>query len=403
MGNDNFKSIIEMIMNAVEKLPNPPRESLKKEMQTINEIIMENRAPKLMIIGRRGAGKSSLINAIFKEKVTSVGSVFSETGKAQWHTYKNIKGGIDILDTRGIGDETKPESANFENAIDEIKDAINQSCPDAILFLCKAKEIDAHISQDISNLKDIYLFIKEKYNYETPIVSLITQIDELDPKRVEPPYDDIQKQSNIQKAVSGVEKKIHAFGLNSVRTIPVSAYAEYEGSKILYNNNYNIEKLTEYLLDVLPKCATIQLARISAIKIFQEKIARTVVASTSAICAGLAAIPIPVADLIPITTAQIAMITSIAWISGRELSKEAASEFLAGLGVNIGAAFAVREAARAMIKLIPGYGSVVSAGVASAATWAIGEAAIAYYINKSQSEEAERIMKENFRTRSSNS
>lgn len=396
MEKENFKTIFDNIKNAVEMLPNPPRESIKKEIETLQEIIMDNRPPKLMIIGRRGAGKSSLINAIFKEKVTSVGSVFSETGKARWHTYKNEKGEIQLLDTRGIGDETKPESANFENAIEDIKDSIKQNCPDSILFLCKAKEIDGHISHDIKNLKEIIEYILETHKYEIPIVSVITQIDELDPKRIEPPYDNIEKQKNIKKAVSGVEKKLLQFEIKTARTFPISAYAEYEGEKIIYNNYYNIENIIEYLLDVLPKCAKIQLARISTIKNFQEKCARIVIASTSTICAGIAATPIPVADLIPITTAQIGMIASIAWISGRELTKEAAAEFLAGLGLNIGAAFTVREAARALIKLIPGYGNAISSGFAIAATWSIGEAAIAYYINKNSTNESEKIMNEVF-------
>ena len=113
------------------------------------------------------------------------------------------------------------------------------------------------------------------------------------------------------------------------------------------------------------------------------------VGSTATICAGIAATPISLADAIPITATQIGMITGIGYISGRDLSKESAKEFLAALGVNVGVGFALREGARALMKYVfPGGGLVISAGVAFAGTWGIGEAAIAYFIEHASIEEA---------------
>src|SRR6185295_4874548 len=104
--------------------------------------------------------------------------------------------------------------------------------------------------------------------------------------------------------------------------------------KRVYDNFFNIEVLIEYLMEVLPNTAQLQLARLSALKKVQRKFARVLVASTATVCSGIAATPIPVADLIPITTAQIGMITGIAYLSGRELSNKSAMEFLGALGVN---------------------------------------------------------------------
>ncbi|MBP7962383.1 MAG: 50S ribosome-binding GTPase [Caldilineaceae bacterium] len=350
---------------------------------------MENRPPRILILGRRGAGKSSLINAIFAERVATVGSVLSETGAAVWHTLENTKGALRILDTRGLGDLSKPQSASFAESIEEIRQGIEAVCPDAILFMCKAKEVDAHIAKDIDSVITLRKFIAETHHYAIPVAALVTQVDELDPKRVEPPYANSQKQANIHQAVDALQNAFAGFHIELLKVIPVSAYAEYENGQRVYDNYWNIDLLIDYLMEVLPNSAQLQLARLSSLKKTQRKFARRLVGSTATICAGIAATPIPLADVIPITAAQIGMIIGIAYISGREMTRQSAIEFLTALGVNVGAGFALREGARALIKFVfVGAGEVISAGVAFAGTWGIGEAAIAYFVEGVSIDEA---------------
>jgi uncharacterized protein len=65
---------------------------------------------------------------------------------------------------------------------------------------------------------------------------------------------------------------------------------------------------------------------------------------------------------------------------------------LTALGVNVGAALALREAARALIKFVfPGGGSPISASIAFAGTAGIGKAAVAYFIEGASAEEARRV------------
>lgn len=348
----------------------------------IKELLFESRPPRIMIVGRRGAGKSSLINAIFGEKVADTGAVLSKTGTAEWRVYSGPHGEMHILDTRGIGDRSKPEFANFEESIDEIKNEITKECPDAILFLCKAKEVDAHINEDIACVKKIVICADKEHKYRPPIVAIVTQVDELDPKRVEPPYENVEKQANINVAVNAIQDALHCSELQSIEVIPVSAYAEYdENGKRTYDNYWNIDTLVEYLVGKLPTTAQCQMARIAAMNQVQTKIARILIGSTATVCGAIAATPIPVADVIPITAAQIGMVIGIAYIAGQELSKDNALIFLGALGANVGTGLAFREAARALIKFIfPGGGLLISAGIATAGTFAIGEAAIKYFI-----------------------
>jgi predicted GTPase/uncharacterized protein (DUF697 family) len=388
---NNMEEIINLVLSAIDYLPNPPRESMKKEFIKIKEMILDNRAPRIMVVGRRGAGKSSLINAIFNDQVAKVGSVLSETGKAHWHNFKNDKGTIRILDTRGLGDRTKPESSNFETAIEEIKVEIAKECPDALLFLCKAKEVDAHITEDLRNVLTIKAFVQAKHSYSLPLIAAVTQVDELDPKRIDAPFENDQKQTNIASAVKAINDACIGDGIEAMKTIPVCAYAEYDNGHMKYNSYWNIDTLVEFLVEILPNSAQIQLARISSFRKIQAKFARILVGSTATVCAGIAAIPIPVADIIPITAAQIGMIMGIGYIAGREMSKESSKEFLIAMGVNVGTGFVLREAARALIKFVfPGIGEMVSAGVAFAGTWGIGAAAIAYFIDGKSIEDSKK-------------
>jgi uncharacterized protein (DUF697 family) len=387
-------ALSELAERAIDRLPEAEGRSARNELLIFKEILMDARAPKLMILGRRGAGKSSLINAIFGEPMAAVGSVLSETGRPTWYAYSGPRGEMKILDTRGLGDRTRPESANFQDALDEIRAALTIEWPDAILFLCKAKEVDSHIGQDVANIEAVRAFIAGKHRYEAPVVAVVTQVDELDPKRVEPPYENEAKRRNIETAVGAIQEALAERGIALARVIPVSTYAEYEaetggGLRRVYDNYWNVDVLVDYLVEVLPRSAQVQMARLAQLRSVQRKLARKLTATAAAVAAGIAAAPIPVADILPITALQIGLISGIAYVSGRELSKKAARELMAALGANVGAAFALREGARALAKIVfPGAGSAVSAGVAFAGTWGLGEAAIAYFIEKRPIEEA---------------
>src|SRR2546423_9134323 len=134
------------------------------------------------------------------------------------------------------------------------------------------------------------------------------------------------------------------------------------------------------LAQQLPNEAKIEMIRISRDREAQHQVAQVLVKSTSAICTAIGAQPIPLADLPVLTTLQLVMVSGIMYVSGRERSMQAATEFIGALGANVWAGMLLREGARALLKFFPGWGNVVCGMVAGAGTYAIGHAASAYFL-----------------------
>ena len=97
--------------------------------------------------------------------------------------------------------------------------------------------------------------------------------------------------------------------------------------------------------------------------------------TTGGIGAGLAQIPL--ADSIPITAAQVAMIVAIAKVYDVDLGEGAAKGLLGGFSASV----IGRNVAGVLIGWIPGIGNAVKASTAAALTEAIGWAAVRHFEN----------------------
>src|SRR5947207_15784965 len=106
--------------------------------------------------------------------------------------------------------------------------------------------------------------------------------------------------------------------------------------------------------------------RISRDRHAQLHVAQMLIKSTTAICAAIGAQPIPLADLPVLTALQVLMVSGIMYISGRERSLPAATEFIAALGAYAGVGVLLREGTWAMLTFLWGSGKVGSGMVAGA-------------------------------------
>ncbi len=326
----------------------------------------------------------------FEASVAKIGSVEAQTGEPRWYEYERDGKKVEILDTRGILEGRKPheyDSAATPQA--SILKAVREKCPDIVLFLCKATEVDSAIKESLDIFEDILAQLKTAHEYNPPIVGILTQCDQLDPADIiKLPTDDEDKNQNIARAVEVLTNHLKSRATlddNFVKVVPTAAFVRYrpkDGTPDKTRDlRWNIDLLTELLVEELPKGADIEFARLARIRKFQRKIASKIVTICATACSAVATSPIPISDLPILGAIQLAMVIVIGYISGRELSPQAAGEFLAAFGINVGSGFILREVARAFVKLVPGFGNLVSAGVALAGTQALGQSAIAYFID----------------------
>ena len=110
----------------------------------------------------------------------------------------------------------------------------------------------------------------------------------------------------------------------------------------------------------------------------KEKRIRALIYSKASVCAAVALAPIPVADILVLTPIQMAMVATIGYFHGVEVTADRATELMGVMGAGVG----LREAARQLVKLVPGYGLVVSASIAFAGTVALGEAANLWFARR---------------------
>ena len=203
--------------------------------------------------------------------------------------------------------------------------------------------------------------------------------------------------AHVRDAVAHLEAKlrpvVESEGSSLLAVLGVAAYMSFRADGTMRaDERWQIDALVRYLGLEMPKDAIYRLARETKIPELSRKIASDLTDVVATACAALAATPIPVADILPITTLQVMLVTAIAYVSGRVIDRKSAAEFLAAMGLNVGAAFALRELVRAAAKLVPIAGEAASATVAFTGTQAIGRAAIAYFLDGRTAREAKEAL-----------
>src|SRR6185436_20723875 len=89
---ENIRRVEEMVQFL--PLPAATVTDIRTKIALLRTILLEQRAPAFALVGRRGAGKSSMVNALFGTKVAEVGHVKAQTGRGKWFDHTSERGAL---------------------------------------------------------------------------------------------------------------------------------------------------------------------------------------------------------------------------------------------------------------------------------------------------------------------
>lgn len=412
----------DLIDKLPDAIPEKTRTMLKDtilgdaELKNLMEGIDSHRPPRIFLIGRTGVGKSSLINALCGSYVAAVSDTKSCTENAQ--VYKCMDGDrvlMEILDTRGIAES---ESLNTEISAEVMLiNQVNEFSPDVAIMMLNCTHRD-DVNSDVSFLKKLAKSYADINSMRLPVVVVVNKSDEMAPTRFKTPSEYPQnKIAKIQDVVQYYKGIIVKNGLKIDDIIAVSSLIDWQtpdgmeidvecidnlpkndidNLQIAFDGRYNIDKLLDILeeaiLDFEAQMGLRMAARLTEVV---HRLARHLNTIFSGISGTVALTPIPVSDIYVLLIIQSVLVCLIASLSGRDISLDTGKEFILSMGGIAGAGYVFRLVAQQASKFLnavwPGSGSAVSSGIAALGTSAIGKAAIAYYIDGQDIDEAKKV------------
>ena len=339
MNQKALLKIAEKLERLAGRLPSKIRKAVLSELTPLKELFLQQRPPRFLFIGSSKMPTHRIINTLFTPGAQEQMNV-AVMPVHRWIDW-NVSGHgtISILDARDASDsaaaqveeDLRRQPADFIFLFDDGES--NLARPSAANFML-------HLQDDVGGAMDDAKVIGVSFGSERRVA----QLEEA-----------LKTQSAIRD-----------------RLLKVIQFTEMHSAET--------RGLLSVLTGELPNEAKIEMIRISRDRDAQHHVAQMLVKSTTAICTAIGAQPIPLADLPILTSLQVVMVSGIMYISGRERSLRAATEFITALGANVGVGMLLREGARAILKFFPGWGNVVCGMVAGAGTYAIGRAAMAFFI-----------------------
>ncbi|MCW8327831.1 dynamin family protein [Photobacterium sp. SDRW27] len=199
---------------------------------------------RVAVVGQISAGKSSLINAIAGSMVAEV-SVLPSTENVTVH--RCDVDGIDwihLVDLPGIDGKQVTDQLLLEQMVSS----------DLVFWVMKANQPARQLDVELKRQFDAFYCDEKNRNRKKPLIlALVNQIDRLQPiHEWQPPYDLVQPSSAKAKTIKAAQD----FNQQQIMPDEILSIAVRDGAE-----NYNIEKIAEFILFNYENGVNVQLNR----------------------------------------------------------------------------------------------------------------------------------------------
>jgi len=322
----------------------------------LREALRERGHVNILIAGRTGVGKSTLINAVFQGNFATTGQGRPVTQNTREIRKEDIP--LSIFDTRGL------EMADFAKTLEALKSLVSERARSSdanqhihVAWICIAED-----SRRVERAEEE--LVKMLADRNIPIIAVITKA----------------------RADQGFRNKVLEIIPLVSNAVRVRAIKEELDEGIVLPP-MNLKELVELTMHVVPEGRRRAFAAAQKVDIELKKTkSHRIVVRSAAAAAAMATVPIPFSDAVGIVPILFAMLAGISATFGLSIDQA----FLGVLiGTIIGSAVSGMQIGKTimanLLKMIPGAGTIgggaISAATAAALITTVGEAYIAVLAN----------------------
>ena len=303
--------------------------------QKVEEALGKRGRINVLIAGRSGVGKSTLVNAVFQGKIATTGQGRPVTKETREYTKEGVP--ISIFDTRGL------EMAKFNETLRTLEDLVQSHSRDSdpsnhmhIGWVCISEE-----SRRVEEGESKAIEVLAKH---MPVVVVITKA------RMDQGF-----RADVQNLAP------EARNVCRVRAIR----EEDEEGNVLQPRG--LDDLVELTMELVPEANRDAFAAAQRVNLDQKKNrSHAVVASSATLAAAAGMTPIPFSDAVLLIPIQVGMLAGISAVFGLNLNKGFLTTLVGSAASALGATFAGRAIVSGLLKLIPGAGTIAGGAIAGA-------------------------------------
>lgn len=360
INNKQSQIIFRQLRTAIEMIE-------KNEKQRTNELWSKAQAlvgdetikPRIIVAGKTGVGKSSILNALLKNNVYETG-VLPTTRKNNEEIWGTDNGDIIVIDAPGLGEAEAP---NINTEYDENIKQLGELNAHILLLILKCDDRALKLEKDFIDSWNNSSLLRK-----LPVIIVINQIDKMKPVRIwEPDKLNLktpqkEKEKNIRSYIDYVSS-LNVFEEYSMkkRIIPISSGESFNDPE-----QYGIKNLKETIYKTLPDAAKTIFSRAAELK---KKEAHRITNNYSrGVAAAVGGNFLPGSDALVIAPIQIAMIVHLGKLHNVNVTKSTATGFLASAGMSFTGRFIAQE----LLSFMPIFKNIIGPPLAFGLTYSLG-------------------------------